>query len=119
MARPKRKHSHFDVAVTRCAALQAIDPQLDLGFGLTVPNYQAAISEFLVKLNAYNTALSLLDAQARALADEERALQKLSTRMLSSTAGRYGRDSTEYQKAGGSNQNGRKKAVKGAPPEDK
>lgn len=119
MARLKRNHSHFDVAVTRCAAMQAIDPQLDLGFGLTIVNYEAAIANFRTVLNAYNTALAQLDAQKRALDQEERALRDLSARMLSAAAGRYGRDSTEYQKAGGSNPFRRKKASPGDTPGDK
>ena len=102
MPRAKRNHSHFDVAVTRCAAMQAIDTNLDMGFGLTVPNYQTEIESFRTNLNAYNTALSQIDAQATALKEQERRLQKLSTRMLSAAAGIFGRDSLEYQKAGGS-----------------
>ncbi len=119
MARLKRNHSHFDVAVTRCAALQAIDPQLDLGFGLTIANYEAAIAKFRTLLNAYNTALAQLDAQKRALDQEERALRDLSARMLSTAAGRYGRDSTECQKAGGSNPVRRKKGFSGDALRDK
>ncbi len=112
MARPKRNHSHFDVAVNRCAGMQSIDPQLDLGFGLTVKSYEEAITKFRTKLNAYNTALSQLDAQGRDLSADEKALQSLSIRMMGAIVGRFGKDSTEYQKAGGAVRTGARNSAK-------
>ena len=115
MSRSKKVNGHYEVALGRCAALKAIDPKLDLGFGLTVEKYEADIQAFRDALNAYNTALSLLDGQRTDLIAREKGLVDSTSRVLAS---RFGRDSQEYQKAGGTRTSERKTVRKGLSPLD-
>lgn len=112
MSRLKKIKSHFHVASVRYAAMKSIDPQLDLGFGLTLEQYGTDIKNFLNDLNAYNTALSLLDSQRHALLLKEKNLRDKTTRMLSGVATRFGRSSHEYRLAGGSYSTSRKSPSK-------
>lgn len=59
MARVKKKSSvKLEVAGTRAAGLESIGSDLDLGNGLTLVAYKAAIVDANAKLGAYNTLLS-------------------------------------------------------------
>jgi hypothetical protein len=101
MSRRKKISSHFDQAVVRCAAIKSIHSSLDLGNGLTVAVYEAALNDLRDKLNDYNTHLSLVDEKRSRVLESELFLKDLSDRMLSGVAAKYGRNSEEYTKAGG------------------
>lgn len=53
MARMKGSSSVTESAQKRLAALNSIDPALDLGYGLTLTAYQALIDTAQAKLSAY------------------------------------------------------------------
>jgi len=101
MARPKRKSPVITRAAQRLAGLESIDEQLDLGNGLTVVKYGEEIDAAGKALGTYNKLLSDTDAAASALAKAEKKLADLSDRMLKGVAIKFGTDSTEYRKAGG------------------
>ncbi len=101
MARRKRISEPVTHAETRAAALESIAIDLDLGHGLTLPNYRKAITDTNTMLAGYNTKLSLLDAALNELQKSETDLDDFSVRMLSAVAVKYGRDSDEYEQAGG------------------
>jgi len=112
MARLKKSTSHYEVAVTRLAGLKSISPTLDLGNGLTAVAYEASINNLRQKLDIYNTTLSVADSQRNAVQDAEKALRDLSERMLTGVASKHGKNSDEYEKAGGVRKSERKKPVK-------
>jgi len=120
MARKKRTSPEVDAAKIRAASLKSIDAALDLGNGQTLASYNAAIEGTEGQLNTYNTKLSDLDEMLNKLETSETALADLSERMLAGVASKYGKNSTEYEKAGGKRkseiQRGPKKAAKGAAP---
>jgi hypothetical protein len=101
MGRQKRTSSIAEAASTRAAALESIDENLDLGSGLTLANYQASIASTEGKLSAYNTMLSDLDGLLNGLEAAEKNLADLSERMLTGVATKFGKNSDEYEKAGG------------------
>ncbi len=115
MSRVKKVNSHYDVAITRCAALKSIDPQLDLGYGLTIQQYEADIQLLRDKINAYNTALSQLDQLKSEVTQLEKLLQERSARMLTGVVTRFGLYSDEYQKAGGTKITDRRKVKRNLP----
>ncbi|HEY3403248.1 MAG TPA: hypothetical protein VGK59_07665 [Ohtaekwangia sp.] len=84
----------------------------NLGNGLTALNYEAAITDLRTKLNEYNTALSQVDALHNAMKESEKSLSELSERMLIGVAAKYGKNSSEYEKAGGVRKSERRKPVK-------
>jgi hypothetical protein len=83
------------------ANLKAIDPALDLGNGLTVAVFNAQIMEMQTALETYNALLAQADAAGNALNAVEKNLSTLSTRMLAGVGVKYGKDSSEYEMAGG------------------
>jgi glutamate-1-semialdehyde aminotransferase len=114
MARAKRKSVSAEFAQKRADALAAIDPNLDLGTDanknpITLAAYQAATTAVANKNDKYNTLLSTADGLAAELQTDEKNLDTLSTTMLLSVAVKYGKDSPEYGKAGGTRTSDRKK----------
>ena len=86
-------------AIKRMASLKAIDSTLDLGNGLTVETYQQSINQESKVMEAYNTHLSLADSLRSSL--KEKLLRVFSEYMLTGVAAKFGKDSEQYQKAGG------------------
>ena len=112
MARKKRTSPVIDAAKTRAASLKSISSTLDLGGDMTLGKYQLAISEAEGQLNEYNTKLSELDDYLNGLVAKEKSIQDWSERMLSGVATKFGKDSSEYEKAGGTRKSERKKPAR-------
>ena len=109
MARQKRKSPAIENADVRAAALTSISPTLDLGNGLTVVAYKAAIANGQTLLDAYNTLLSQADHALNALVAAEKGLLDLSERMLGGVGSKFGKDSSQYEMAGGTRKSEKKK----------
>jgi len=110
MSRQKRTSSRsLQNASARAAGLGSIDSALDLGSGMTIEAYNAAIEDTRSKLTAYNTLLSQSDEAANVFDAAEAHLRDLTDRMLAAVAARYGRDSNEYEQAGGKRKSDRKR----------
>lgn len=107
----------LDKAQRRLALLKSIDENLDLGYGLTVAEYDRTIAATRDQLEAYNTLLSDVQEARNAVAAMDKTLGAMSERMLTGVMTRYGRHSVEYTKAGGSTRkrSGASAAPKAAP----
>jgi hypothetical protein len=114
MSRRKKSVSHYEKAITRLASLHSIDPKLDLGNGLSNLVYESAIKELRAKLDDYNTTLSLVDEKQNQVEAAEKELLELSERMLIGIAAKYGKNSNEYEKAGGTKKSERRRRIKKA-----
>ena len=102
MARLKRIVSKvIRNAAARAAGMESIDPPLDFGHALTFAVYQAAVVDARAKQAAYNTLLSQVDEARLVFEAAEAGVGELSARMLAATFAKFGRDSNEYEKAGG------------------
>ena len=112
MSHRKRSSKLLDKANRRVAALRSINPKLDLGSGVTLEVYEASIEKVRTDLDAYNMVLSEVDAANNALIEAEKSLADLSERMLAGVATKYGKDSDEYEKAGGVRKSERKRAAR-------
>lgn len=112
MARTKKSSSHYDVAVTRLASIKSISPTLDLGNGLTVSTYEAAVLDFRQKLDEYNMSLSEADSKLNIVNETEKKLRDLSERMLTGVASKFGKESDEYEKAGGTRKSEKRRIFK-------
>jgi len=98
----KRKTSQVIAdAQQRAANLKAIDPNLDLGNDLTVENYENQITASQQLLDSYNAQLARADAAGNDFRSDEKNLRSLSARMLAAVGVKYGKDSNEYEMAGG------------------
>ena len=70
-------------------------------FSLNARRYQALVQDVQSKLSAYNTQLSQTDDAANKLHAAEKELRTFSERILTGIAFKYGKDSNEYEMAGG------------------
>lgn len=73
---------------------------------------EGAINDFRQKLDGYNTALSEIDSRLNTVQDTEKKLRDLSERMINGVASKYGKDSPEYEIAGGVRKSERKKTAR-------
>lgn len=112
MAFKKRSSPLIESAQTRLASLSSIDPALDLGSDLTAAAYKSAIQDTQAKLDAYNALLSQADEAANTLNAAEKELGSLSERMLAGVAVKFGKDSNEYEMAGGVRKSERKRPAR-------
>jgi hypothetical protein len=101
MGRKRITHWFDDEAASRLAAMQTIDPVLDFGGGLSLVAYSAAIDDHRGKITAYSQQFAIAEEKRTVVKQSDKALKKLSSRFLSAVAARYGKDSEEYAKAGG------------------
>lgn len=116
MARRKKQLTPaMRLALTRHAGLVSIDPALDLGSGQTVTGYKAVMDITQQKLDAYNSLLSEADAALDVFQQAEKGLKESSARMLEGVAVKFGRDSVEYEQAGGTRLSERKRPVRNEP----
>ena len=109
MARPKRSSRTLDKAQRRLAGIQSINIKLELSAELSAQDYTKNINDLRQKLNAYNTALSNLDALYNQVIETERNLADYSEKMLLGVAVKFGKDSHEYEMAGGVRKSDRKR----------
>ena len=101
MARSKRSSPSLDKAGTRLSSIKGISATLDLGNGFTAADYETRIAAVKAKLDAYNGKLSSLDGDLNDLQDSETDLNDYSDRILAAVGVKFGRDSSEYEEAGG------------------
>lgn len=109
-----RGSAALDKAQRRLALLKSIDEVLDLGHGLNIESYTQLIEQTRTTLESHNTLLSEVEESRKTVAQLDKTLSELSGRMLSGVAIRYGRDSIQYAKAGGSNRKRKSKAAQDA-----
>ena len=112
MPRQKRSSRVLDKADKRVAALMSIAPDLDLGNDLTLAAYLEQIGTLRERLTLYNTTLSNVDQYHNDVNDLEQTVSDLSEQMLLAVAVKYGKNSNEYEMAGGIRKRDRKRPVR-------
>lgn len=101
MSRKKRTSRVLEKAELRSAGLKAINPKLDFGEAHNLNYLTQLIEQLRTKIDAYNTALSIIDSSKVEIEELEKNLGNVSEKMLIGVAFKYGKDSSEYQMAGG------------------
>ena len=109
MARRKKSSSTLDKAERRLTGIKSINEKLDLGNGMSAAAFEKEIVGLRKQISDYNTLLSKVDAAANNIASTEKALSSLAERMLLGVAMKYGKDSSEYEMAGGTRRSERKR----------
>ncbi|MBG1258052.1 hypothetical protein [Nostoc commune] len=100
MSRQKRTYRVLEKAELRKAGLKAIDPTMDFGDGRNLENITQLIEQYRSKIDAYNTALTVIDSSRTEMEELDRTLSDLTEKMLIGVAFKYGKDSREYEMAG-------------------
>ncbi|WGV27266.1 hypothetical protein [Halotia branconii] len=101
MPRAKRTSRVLAKAQLRASGLKAIDPNIDFGDANSLQNMIQQIEQLTAKLDTHNTALAVIDASRTDIELLEKNLSTLSEKMLLAVAVKYGKDSREYEMAGG------------------
>ncbi len=101
MSRKKRTSRILEKAEMRSSGLRAINPQLDFGKACTLSDLDDTVERLRAKIEAYNTALTVIDFSKTEIAELEKTLGDLVEKMLLGVAFTYGKDSHEYEMAGG------------------
>ncbi|MHC0062116.1 hypothetical protein HUN01_04430 [Nostoc edaphicum CCNP1411] len=101
MPRQKRTYRVLEKAELRIAGLKAIDPSMDFGDARNLQNLTQIIQQYRSKIDAYNTTLAVIDSYTNEMKELETTLSDLTGKMLLGVAFKYGKDSREYEMAGG------------------
>ncbi|MEH1968749.1 MULTISPECIES: hypothetical protein [unclassified Nostoc] len=101
MSLRKRTSRVLENAELRFAGLKAIDVNLDLGDTCNLKILTELIEQLRGKLEAHNTALSTIDSSKVEIEELEQTLGTFSEKMLMGIGFKYGKDSREYEMAGG------------------
>ena len=112
MSRVKRSSKAITVAEKRLSGIISIDPQLDLGNGNTLAAYQDKITSTQTMIDNYNTMLSAIDVAQNQILVAEQEVAVLNANMLMSVGIKYGRNSNEYEQAGGVRSSERKTSTR-------
>lgn len=101
MGRQRRTSPAIEKATLRLNNMKSISPTLDLGPGLTVADFEKQIDDTQAALDDYNQAIAALDEKQNRLMSLEKQTNDMSARMFAGVGARYGKNSDEYEKAGG------------------
>lgn len=102
MAYRKRGTSDaFDKLAYRFHAMKTINPTFNLGSGLQADEIDELVSGLRSHLHEYNETLSDADDLRTTIEQLERKANDVSQRLLSAVLGRFGQDSYEYRRVGG------------------
>ena len=102
----------LEKGITRVAAVKSIDPALDLGSNITVANYETQVQLLSTKVATYNTALSTIDDLYNECMAQKEVVKDWNERILTGVATKYGKNSSQYEMAGGKKKSERKKPTK-------
>jgi ABC-type hemin transport system substrate-binding protein len=101
MARQKRTSRILEKAQIRSAGLKSIVPDIKFDEDYSLKKLITSIEQLRNKIEVYNTALSVVDASKTEIEEMEQNLSQLCEKMLMVVAIKYGKDSREYEMAGG------------------
>jgi hypothetical protein len=101
MSLRKRTSRVLENAELRSAGLKAIDLNLDFGDTCSLTNLIQQMDELRAKIDAHNTAVIAIDSCKTQIEQLEQSLSNLCEKLLIGVAFKYGKDSREYEMAGG------------------
>jgi hypothetical protein len=96
----------------RLSALKSIDPDLDLGDGLTIRSVSKLVQDTRSGIDAYNTEISGVEQKYKSLREQEGTIAVLSDRIVDGIAFKFGRKSDEYKMVSSIRRNNRKRSIK-------
>ncbi|MBN3907484.1 MAG: hypothetical protein HWQ35_13250 [Nostoc sp. NMS1] len=101
MTRRKRSSRILEKAEFRVAGLKAIDPNINFNDTYNLQNLTQLIDNFHNMLDDYNAAIAMIDSSRKKLDEMEKTLSQVSDKMLMGVGFKYGKNSNEYELAGG------------------
>ena len=107
--RKRGASSEAEIAQNRLQGIKQFDPAFDFGNGLSIASYQSMIDDIHTDILAYNNMLTSADGLSTQIDNKEDQLKDLNVRLLNAVGSKYGYDSIEYEKAGGTRKSDYKK----------
>ncbi|MCC5656243.1 hypothetical protein LC608_04435 [Nostoc sp. XA010] len=101
MTRRKRSSRILEKAEFRVAGLKAIDPNINFNDTYNLQNLNQLIDNFHNTLDDYNAAIAMIESSRKKLDEMEKNLSQVSDKMLMGVGFKYGKNSNEYELAGG------------------
>ncbi|MEH2423710.1 MAG: hypothetical protein V7K48_23220 [Nostoc sp.] len=101
MPRTKRSSRILDKAEFRVAGLKAIDPNINFDDTYNLQNLSQLIEQFHNMLDDYNAGIAMIESSRKKLDEMEKTLNQVSDKMLVGVGFKYGKNSDEYELAGG------------------
>ncbi|MBU7585328.1 MAG: hypothetical protein KAF91_20970 [Nostoc sp. TH1S01] len=101
MPRKKRSSQILKKAEFRVAGLKAIDPNISFDDNCNLQNLTQLIEQVQEMLDDYNAALAMVDSSKIKLDAMEKTLSQVSDKILMGVRFKYGKNSNEYELAGG------------------
>jgi hypothetical protein len=101
MSRRKRSSRILEKAEFRVAGLKAIDPNINFDDTCNMQNLTQLIEQFHNMLDDYNAGIAMIDSSKKKLDEMEKTLSQVSDKMLMGVGFKYGKNSNEYELAGG------------------
>jgi hypothetical protein len=110
MSRQRRSTpKEVESAQQRVNGLVSIEETLDLGNGVSIDALRVSICAVMDEVGEYNTMIANANEKSNRIDMLVEALNDLSSRALKGVEFKYGRDSNEYEKAGGTRTSDRKR----------
>ncbi|MBD2354349.1 hypothetical protein H6G41_06860 [Tolypothrix sp. FACHB-123] len=107
MTRKKRTSRILQKAEFRVAGLKAIDPNIAFDDNYNLQNLTQLIQQFHTMLKEYNDSMAVIESSRTKLDEMEKIIGNISDKMLAGVGFKYGKDSNEYELAGGVKQSER------------
>ncbi|MBS1795536.1 MAG: hypothetical protein JSS81_16900 [Acidobacteria bacterium] len=93
----------------RLNGMKAVDPNLDLGNGVTVETFSAVIDRLIDEIDEYNQMLADVDARSNRIDAELKIVKDYTKRALTGAEYKFGDDSNEYEMIGGTRESDRRR----------
>ena len=101
MSRKKRISRVLEKVELRASGMKSIVPSIKFEQDYTLEKLIESIEQLRNKLDVHNSALAIVDSSLTEVEEMEKNLSQLSEKMLMVVAIKYGKDSVEYEMAGG------------------
>ncbi|MBS1793754.1 MAG: hypothetical protein JSS81_07865 [Acidobacteria bacterium] len=108
-----RMRKTASLAITECeqriAGMKSIDPRLDLGNDVSAAAGEQLLTDARRALEVYNASLATSDGLLNEFRQKEREVREFNKKVLPAGGLRFGTDSSEYEKLGGTRDSERQK----------
>jgi hypothetical protein len=116
MARIAKTDRELQPGRIRLSKVKSVEPDFKMTDDVSAAKLEAALGEAQAVLDEYNQMLASLDGKGNEYAELIKTIKDLSERLLEGVGLKYGKDSNEYEMAGGTRRSERKKPKPKTPP---
>jgi CII-binding regulator of phage lambda lysogenization HflD len=102
MTTKTRESKALEKAEARIKGMQDSGTSIDLGNGISLENYAAKTLALRKRVDAYNAQVKALEEERQNILKDEKELNDFSEHVLLGVGAVYGKQSKQYEEAGGS-----------------